>query len=421
LSFELGTSLLLLLLAGCSRPASPPQPSTASLDRPLVSLIETSRLAVINAPQSAEAWGRLGQAFHAVDYFAEARECYAKAAELDARSPRWPHLLGLLQLQEQPEAALSNLSRAAALAGVQPDAPRVRLAQALVERGRYEDALKQIDALLALAPDHPAARLEKARGLVARGELERAADALMPCATNNVTRRPATLLLAQIRQRQGNAEMAVMLSRGAASMPRPFDWPDPWLREVYALRADRTKLADQANGLLMQQRLPQAEAVLAKLLETYPDDAEGWLLLGRLRYLERKCPEAEAAYRRHLAVQPSSLNGLIQLAIAILCQERWADAAAVLRQALALKPDFAQAHSNLGLALSRLGDPAGAIASYRDALRSNPGDAGAHLALADELHRAGQVAEAMQHLDRAADLNPKDPRLLPLREKLERK
>lgn len=405
------------VFTGCTRAPQPPAPALASLDRPLASLIETSRQAVVTAPKAAEAWGKLGQAFHAVEFYAEARTCYAKAAELDARAARWPHLLGLLQLQEQPEMALGNLARAVELTGSQPDAPRLRLVQALIERGRLDEATRHADALLAVAPDHPAARLEKARVHFARGELERAVDALQPCATNLFTRRPATLLLAQIRQRQGNVEMAAVLSRSAASQPRPFDWPDLWLREALSLRADRAKLGEQVNGLLMQQRLPQAEAVLGKLLNTYPDDPEGLLLLGRLRYLERKCPEAEEAYRRHLTVQPSSLNGLIQLAIAILCQERWADAAAVLRQALALKPDFAQAHSNLGLALSRLGDRAGAIGSYSNALRNNPGDVGAHLSLSDELQRAGRTAEAFEHFKRASELNPDDPRVKALRER----
>jgi tetratricopeptide (TPR) repeat protein len=90
----------------------------------------------------------------------------------------------------------------------------------------------------------------------------------------------------------------------------------------------------------------------------------------------------------------------------------------VLEQAIVLKPDFAQAHNNLGLARSRLGDSPGAIRAYRDALRCNPGDVNAHFALAEELANAGQVAEAREHVLRAAEINPKDPRLNAAREQL---
>ncbi|MFM1768779.1 MAG: repeat-containing protein YrrB [Verrucomicrobiota bacterium] len=384
----------------------------------MVSLIATSRQAVVAAPESAAAWGRLGQAFHAVEFFPEARQCYARAATLDPQSPRWPHLLGLLQLQDQPDEALANLERAVVLSGGRWDAPRLRLAQALVERGREDAAAGHLAALLAAQPGHAAARVEQARLQLARGQLDEAAGALSPCLTNAYTARPALLLMSQIQQRRGDGAGASQLARRAAGMPRPFDWPDPFLREVQVLRLDRQKMEDQINGLLMQRRLPEAGVRLNDLLQAYPQSPEGWLLLGRLRYQEQKCAEAEAAFRRHLEVQPQSLNGLVQLGLALLCQQRWADAAGVLRQAVALKPDFAQAHYNLGYALFRSGDAAGAAAAYREALRSNPGEAGTHLALAEVLVRLGQGGEAARHLDRAAALAPNDPRIARLREQL---
>jgi len=408
------------LLAGChTEPgAPPPSADVAALDPLMAQLVGNSRAAVLATPQSAEAWGKLGQVFHSVEYSGEAQQCYRRAAQLDPASPRWLHLLGLLQLQEEPEEAIRHLARAAELAGPIPDAPRVRWMQALVERGRFAEAGALMQSLLAGNPDHAAARVESARVHLARNELARAADQLLPCLTNAFCARAATLLLAQIRLRQGDHEAATQLSRRAATMSRPFDWPDPYLREVQGLRADRQKMQDQINGLLMQQRLPEAEVALARLLKALPGDPEGWLLLGRLRYQQRRCPEADEALRRHLAVQPSSLNGLTQLSLALLCQERWTEAAAVLEQAIALKPDFAQAHNNLGYALARAGDSAGALRSYREALRASPGDVGAHLGLAEELARTGRRDEAMAEWKLAEQLAPGDPRLEPVRARL---
>ena len=411
--------LLALLLAGCT-PSEPPPPTVAltSVDPSLATVITTARQNVLGTPQSAEAWGRFGQALHAAEFYPEARASYAHALKLEPRSARWAHLLGVLQLQEQPDAALENLSLAASLAGAQIDAPRVRLAQALIERGRFEDAVKHIDLLLAANPLHAAARLEMARVHLSRQALERAEDSLQPCLTNSFTARPSLLLLAQIRQRQGIANMATQISRRAAGLARPFDWPDPFLREVQTLRGDRQKLEDQVNALLVQRRLPEAEAALAKLLSTFPEDAGGLLLLGRLRYQEKKCAEAEEALRRHLTAQPNSLNGLMQLGLAQLCQEHWTNAIATLRQAVTIKPDFAQAQYNLGYAYARFGDAASAIRSYRDALRATPGDPSIHLALAEELFHSGQRTEALANAERAAALNPNDPRARLLRDRI---
>lgn len=416
LLLPLGIALCIAL--GCAKRVEPPALPTAALDRPMLSLLETSRLAVVNAPESAATWGRLGQAFHTVEFHAQARICYEHAQRLDPRSPAWPHLLGILQLLEQPDAAITNLLRAAELAGSQTDAPRFRLVQALVERGRHEEAMKHLQMLLAANPAHAGARLQLGRIQLARSELRNAVETIKPCLTNAYTGRHAALLLSQIMLRNGQTEAANQMSRRAASMPRPFDWPDPFLREVQSLRVDRQKLEDQVNGLLVQQRLLEAETALNRLLEVFPDNPEGQLLLGRLRFQQKQCAEAEAAFRRHLQLQPSSLNGTIQLGLALLCQQRWSDAAGVLRTAIAMKPDFAQAHYNLGFALSRAGNSSEAIASFREALRCSPGDGNSHTALAEELFKTGDTAQATLHVQRALELNPNDPKARALKDRM---
>ena len=400
------------------RIASPPVVNLQAIDPTLASLIQTSRFAVLAEPKSGTTWGKLGQALHTAEFTAEAIVCYSNAAARDKSAFRWPYLWGLLELPNQPEVAMQLLARATDLAAGQTDAPRLQLAHALVEHGRFDDAAPHLKIILAANPAHAAARLELARVHLSRNALREATMELQPALTNHYTMRSALLLAAQIALRNGQPDTAAQLSRRAMSMPRAFDWPDPVLREVQGLRADRARLADQTNLLLQQQRTAEAAVVLKNLLEAFPNDAEGLLLLGRLRYMERRCPEAENAFRAHLAVQPYSLNGLIQLSLALLCQQRWADAITTLEKAVALKPDFAQAHSNLGMAHSRAGHTQAAIQSYRDALRCSPGDVNAHIALAEELANAGDVKTATEHVERAAALNPKDPRVAKARQQL---
>lgn len=416
-SLSLALVLVAAVFVACKPAARPaaqaPQPPAVKLDLLdpyLAAGIAAARSNVLAAPESAAAWGNLGQALHAAEFNTDARACYQRAAELDTGSVRWIHLLGLVRLQHEPEAALSNLTHAVEMAGAQADASRVQLAHAMVERGLHDDAMRHIQVLLASNPLHAAARLEQARIQMARNQPDLADASLVPCLTNLFTARPALLLLSQVRQRQGKGEEAAAISRRALAMPRNYDWPDPFLRDVQALRADRQKLQDRINAFLMQRRLPEAATALEIMFKAFPEDPESWLLLGRLRLLERKCDEAETAYRRHLVMRTNSLNGLIQLALAQLCQEQWTNAVATLQQAVALKPDFAQAHFNLGYAWSRAGAPDASIHSYREALRCNPGDANAHAALGEELLRVGSRTEAVEHFQRALALNPNQPR-----------
>jgi len=397
-------------LSGCSREPQPPDVSSASLDPALSALIASNRRAVLKSPRSAEAWGRLGQSLQAAQFDPESVICYEHALALEPGSVRWAHLGGLQLLQLGREEGMERLAQAARLAGTQPDAPRLRYVQALVERGRFAEALTQLEPLLQQEPPHAAARLALARVRLAEGDLNAASSALEPALTNAYTARAAWVLLAQLQQRRGEDEPATQTARQAAAMPRSPDWPDPFLREVQQLRLARQHLADSINGMLANQRLGDAEAAVKQLLAVAPDDEEGLLLLGRLRLQQRRCAEAEETFRRHLTQHTNSLNGLVQLGLAQLCQQRWDEAAGTLRQALALKPDFTQAHFNLGYALSRSGDSAGAIRSYREALRCSPGEANIHVALAEALLRDGQVAQARDHATRALAIRPGDPK-----------
>ncbi len=413
-------ALLAAGLIGCSRQPEPPPLPTVSANAEMLQAISAARTEVVKSAGSGAAWGRLGQAFEAGEYPGEARICYARAAELEPESARWPHLLGLLQLQDAPAAALTNLARATRLASPTNDASRLRLAQALIERGRPAEAKEHLAPLLAARPDHPAARLELARVRLAENEPTLAAELLTPCLTNPYTARSAAQLLSQAKARSGDAAGAVALARRAAAMPRPFDWPDPFLREVQEFKQDRSHQVEKANRQVIQRRWAEAEVTLTNLLSSFPDDPECLLVLGRLRFQQSRCPEAEAAFRRHLAVQTNSLNGLIQLGLSLMCQSRWPEAGDVFGRAVQVKPDFAQAHLNLGLARSRAGDPAGAITSLREALRCSPGDADAHALLAEELSRTGARDEAARHLERALALDPASPRAKALRQKLSR-
>jgi len=406
--------ILAAWLTGCGKPSlspapvAPPQVDVSRLDPLQANLIQEAYSNVVAATQSAEAWGRLGQTLHAVEYNQAARDAYAQAMSLAPQAPEWRYLLGLLQLQDHEDAGLDHLRQVVAQVDINPDAPRLLLARTLVERGRYDEARPHLQRLLEVHPLHAGARLEWGRINLAEGSLDIAAESLKVCLTNQFTTRPGLLLLAQVRQRQGQADEAAELARRADAMPREFGWPDPWLLAVQRLRIDRQKLQDRVNDLLMQRQFAEAVTHLNRLLRAYPEDPDTYLLLGRMQYQQRQCAEAEAAIRRHLQMKPDSLNGLIQLSLTLFCQQQWTNAATVLEQALVLKPDFATAHYNLGIARIRSGDTAAAMLSFTNALRCHPGYVDAHTALAEELRRLGDGAGAAEHVRRALELDPQN-------------
>lgn len=131
-------------------------------------------------------------------------------------------------------------------------------------------------------------------------------------------------------------------------------------------------LKAQSLSLASQNRLDEAKALLVRLCDAWPDDADAWYLL-------------------------SSINGMLDLID---------EAGDCSRRVIALQPDHSEAHINLGNVLLHQGRPDAALAEYQTALRINPDDAGALCSLGNALSSLQRLDEAAQSYEAAIRLNP---------------
>jgi cytochrome c-type biogenesis protein CcmH len=126
---------------------------------------------------------------------------------------------------------------------------------------------------------------------------------------------------------------------------------------------------------------PDIAAMLAQLerrLEAQPDDAEGWLMLGRSRGVLNDHVAAAAAYRRALALRPDdpeALGGLGESLIGAAGGLVGSEPRALLERLEALAPGDPRAGYYLGLAAAQAGDPKGAAERWRKLLAESPADA----------------------------------------------
>src|SRR5215207_4362078 len=90
----------------------PPTVDLAGADPDVARAVEEARAAVKEAPQSAEAWGRLGMVLRAHNFGDEANVCFERAEHLDAADPRWPYLRGVTVALTDRDAAIPLLERA---------------------------------------------------------------------------------------------------------------------------------------------------------------------------------------------------------------------------------------------------------------------------------------------------------------------
>jgi tetratricopeptide (TPR) repeat protein len=405
---------------------APPEVPLAEADPALAGAIEAARKKVRQQPYSAATWGQLGKLLRAAeDYGEQAGICFAQAERLDPANPRWPYLRGEGLVQRDPDAALPYLRRSVQLGAAQDAnnlAPRLRLAEAHLAKGQYEEAEANLQSALLRNPDDPSLYLDLGLVAFARDDLEASLAYLLRCQESPFTRQRACAQLAAVCQRLGDAAAAAEFSRRAIALPRDAHWIDPYLAECLQLAVGKSSRFRAIEQLEAQGHFQEAVQQLRTLVAESAD-YRAYVALGKDLGQVGDYQGAEEALQTAAWLAPEMTQAYYYLARLSWGQaeQRWRQdsdstralaqfraAADYARQALARKPDHAMAHMILGLSLKYQGQRAEALASLRTAVACGPDLAYPHLYLGEMLAAEGQEAEARAHLEQAVRLAPPD-------------
>jgi tetratricopeptide (TPR) repeat protein len=411
----------LLLIAGAAAWYFLGAPSAPVLDlsnaEPEVkAAVEAARGIVRWSPRSGEAWGRLGVVLFAHGYVAEAVACFARAEELDSGEPRWPYLRGTLLLRQQPAEALLCWERAANHCGPTIDAPRLRLAEALLEQGRFDEAEAHLLRVVARDAAQPRAALGLGRLACVREDWSAALPHLKLASDHPATRKAARALLAEAHRRLGDAAAADQALRRVAELPPDAAWPDPFLDEVWAAAVGKQVALDRVTRLGREGRQDEARAAAQQLEERYPDLY--WLVEGRVRLEHGDARGAEEALRKAVELAPDLLDARFHLADALARQNKDPEAAECYRKVTEREPAYERAYVGLGECLKRMGQRGEAIAAYQAAVSYAPLRADLRRQLGELLSEEGRRAQALEQLRHAVRLDPGDRKAAELMERL---
>jgi hypothetical protein len=286
-------------------------------------------------------------------------------------------------LRGDRERALAELQRAGAL---DPSPARhaggaeARVAELLAERDLLQEALSQLAAARARAPDVraylelQASVLERAGRL---GEAERAHGELLASATRSEQRRDARRHLAGLWRRAGTLDAHTAALR--AGLAENFELePARMLAELYGREPGRAQALRE---------------LLARILERDPQDHDAQLLLARA---QRQAGELHAALQsmlRALGSEPRELDEALELAHAAA---RDPLVPALLERARAIAPNSPRAHAEAALLYTQRDELELARAAYARALALDPGAHGLRLAWAEleRVHGGRDVAIA---------------------------
>jgi tetratricopeptide (TPR) repeat protein len=414
-------------------PPRPPEIALAGADPDVASAVTEARGRVLREPQSADAWGTLGEVLLANGFYAEADVCLARAETLDAAEPRWPFLRAWNLLGRDRKAGLAALRRAVERTDRAPTAdaePYLLLAEVYMQQDDRDQAEALCRRALEREPDSARARLDLGMIAYNHDDMDGCLSPLLRAADNAAVRHVACTQLAAAYRRKGKEAEAADFDRKAQEAPTDVPWPEPYLAELQSKTVGRETRCRAVKQLESQRRWKEAADQLRVMTAADPSDQRAFSDLGSALMSMGQLGDAENAFRSAAALSPQAADPAYDLAVVLFTEgeqlRRAGDASAAdkfrasadaARQAIALKADHAQAHLFLGLALQKLNQRPQAIESFHTAERCRPESANIHLALGEALAEDGRTDEAVLQLQRACDLAPNDPRP---REALER-
>lgn len=125
---------------------------------------------------------------------------------------------------------------------------------------------------------------------------------------------------------------------------------------------------------------PQIESMVGQLvarLQSQPDDADGWSMLGRTYMSIKRYPDAVAAYERAVKLRPGDADTLADFADAMAVSKGGqleGEPARLLDAALKLQPDHLKALALSGTAAFNRGDFAAAVQYWDRTVQVGPAD-----------------------------------------------
>jgi len=420
-------------------PARITVPSPTNADQaPKVVLerIEEFRSKVLDQPDSAKAWGDLGQTFEVHHFSGQAATCYRQASRLAPEDFRWPYFLGCCLSVSDQAGAIEALERATRLDPEYAPA-QIRLGDAYLRSDRVDDAERAYRKALETDPFSAFAYLGSARVAVVRDRFEEAADQVESAIEVRDDFREAHRLAAQVYSRLGKPEQARLETERAGEPGDDLAMPDRlraglaefgvsagWRAsrgESFAAEGDYNRAIAEfraavrlepeiaghhfrlASALQSAGKRKAALAEYAESLRLRPDYPESHFKYAVLLTQVGQKDKAVEQYRAALEDNPGMTDARENLGALLASMGRYTEGVEALRQVAVEKPDSANVRFNLGLALLHSGDPEAARKVWKNALAIDPDHGPALTELGQLAVRRGDLNEAINLFRRALE------------------
>ncbi len=254
-------------------------------------------------------------------------------------------------------------------------------------------AAEQAAEILKVVPDHPVAMLLWAAARRSCGDSGAALEQLQQLCRKQPRWAAAHYELGTTLAAMGQAEAAILALRRAVDL-KP-DTADAW-----RALAEQLAAVGDARG---------ADAAYARHIKAATKDPR--LLAPAAALVDNRIPEAEALLREHLQHHPTDVAALRMLAEVAARLRRYPDAQRLLARCLELAPSFDAARHNYATVLNRQGKAAAALPHVEQLLAKEPRNPGYRNLKGAVLANLGDYAGSAQVYEAVLKEFPRQPKV----------
>jgi tetratricopeptide (TPR) repeat protein len=321
-------------------------------------------------------------------------------------------------------------SQASSQAANPPDKSPTAEAQKLLDAGRFEEALKALDALSLQSPEP--AGVERLRGMAyyEQGQMQSSTAAFEKALAQDPADREAMQMEGVALFRMGKPAAAVpLLEKAHLSIPssnidsnyvlglcyldtRRYDDARRAFATQYGFPSDSpSAYLLAARMMLRRDYLPVADTFAQKALALNPNLPMAHLLLGQIRLVQSQFPEAVAEFEKERELNPLFGEVYDRLGDTYVRQGDYSKAQEALDRAVLLEPNSPVPFILLGKVLLKQQQPVMAKMYLEKALAMDPRNYMTHTLLGQAYRSLGQAGQASHEFQVAeqlqADAQPK--------------
>jgi tetratricopeptide (TPR) repeat protein len=348
------------------------------------------------APDEASALNLLGTIRASQGRLGEAEKLFARAIRNDHQlTGAHMNLAYLYLLKGMPEMTIAKLKEVLRLAPNHPEAFH-KLTRLLVAQNHFDECISLIESVQPSPTSSASLIVTLGDAYLGKGNASKAEESYLLALGKESHRADALLGVAQAAWLKKDAKTATYYLFRAKSLVGN----SPDLLYQYALTALKSAVYDEA------------QAALEQAIKLKSNEPAYLLALGATWLKKPDIFEAERCFRRALQLQPENAQGQMYLGYALFKQKNYAEARTNLEKSLQSDSNLPESFYYLAVIAQEQNDDAQAIEKLQKLVERFPAfvNANVHIALGSSYLKLKNYGPAKQHLERAARLNPDDPK-----------